>query len=527
VGPGKVGLAAIKNQDRPPVTGEAVVVEVGAAAVHADSSIARAESAIDHHAMPMVEHIRDLRDRDVTTYLSIGHKLGAAVDPELVSLLGRDLFESNTWITGDEFHASLHRSEVLAADAWGAEQSFYLVDGSSSGNHAFLLGMLRPGDEVVVSRDLHWSLLVAMIITGARPVYVAPTLDAQYDIGRGIEPAAIEDALRQHPSARLVIVVSPSFCGITSDLERIGDIAHRHGVPLYVDEAWGPHFHFHERLPVSAMASGADAAVASVHKLLPAVSQGSILHLRGTLIDRERIATAVKMMQTTSPLLPIIATLDGARRQMALEGRQHLDRVIALAEAAKHEIGAIPGIEVIDAEALGLPAQRADIAKLVLDVHALGLTGFEVEQRLNNEFSIAVELSDHRGIIANFNLGDTEASKERLLDALRSIATRAPASGASHHSRRSSGAAVAVTEQAMTPREAYFARSRSVSLEASVGLIAAELVTPYPPGIPVLAPGDLITKEKVDYLLTTYEYGRGNYGAHGASQSQIKVVDLF
>jgi arginine/lysine/ornithine decarboxylase len=493
--------------------------------VHAESATVRPKSGLDHRAMPMVEHIRDLRNRDVTTYLSIGHKLGAAVDPEILALLGRDLFESNTWITGDEFHDALHRSEVLAADAWGADQSFYLVDGSSSGNHAFLLGMVRPGDEVVVSRDLHWSLLVALIMTGARPVYVAPALDAHYDIGRGIDPGAIEDALREHPRAKLVIVVSPSFCGITSDLERIAEIAHQHGVPLYVDEAWGPHFHFHERLPVSAMASGADAAVASVHKLLPAVSQGSILHLQGTLIDRERIATAVKMMQTTSPLLPILATLDGARRQMALDGYQHLERVIALAEEAKQTIGAMPGIEVIDAEALGLDPLRADISKLVLDVHALGMTGFEVEQRLNDEFSIAIELSDHRGIIANFNLGDTEASKDRLLAALRSIAANAPAERTNQNSRRSSGAAVAVTEQAMTPRDAYFAPSRSVALDASVGLIAAELVTPYPPGIPVLAPGDLITREKVEYLLTTYEYGRGNYGARGAAESQIKVVD--
>ena len=487
---------------------------------------ARMRDPLDHHAMPMVEHIRELRDRDVTTYLSIGHKLGAAVDPEIVDLLGRDLFASNTWITGGEFHDALHRSEALAADAWGAEQSFYLVDGSSSGNHAFLLGALRPGDEVVVSRDLHWSLLVALIVSGAQPVYVAPTLDPRHDIGTGIDATAIEEELRAHPNAKLVAVVSPSFCGIASDLERIGEIAHRHGVPLYVDEAWGPHFHFHDRLPVSAMASGADAAVASVHKLLPAVSQGSILHLQGRLIDRERIATAVKMMQTTSPLLPILATLDGARRQMALHGREHLDRVIALAEQAKREITAIPGIEVIDARALGLDERRSDIAKLVLDVHALGFTGFETERRLNDEFAIAIELSDHRGIIANFNLGDTEASKDRLLAALRSIAGSSRTERVSSVSHRSSGAAIAITEQAMTPREAYFAPSRAVDLEASVGFVAAELVTPYPPGIPVLAPGDLITREKVEYLLATSEYGRGNYGAGGNAPAQIKVVDI-
>ncbi|MGH2551433.1 MAG: aminotransferase class I/II-fold pyridoxal phosphate-dependent enzyme, partial [Thermomicrobiales bacterium] len=345
--------------------------------MHATTLTDAPELILDHHQAPMVAHIRELRDRGVSPYLSIGHKVGAAADPELLDLLGRDFFESNTWITGDAFHEALHRSELLAAEAWGSQQSFYLVDGSSSGNHALLLGTLRPGDEVVVSRDIHWSLLVALILTGARPIYVAPRLDPMYDIGLGIDPDDVQTALEEHPEAKLVIVVSPSFCGVSSDLSRIAEVSHRRNVPLYVDEAWGPHFHFHGRLPMSAMASGADAAVSSIHKILPAVSQGSVLHLQGDLLDRERISTAVKMMQTTSPLLPIIATLDGARRQMALSGHEHLDRVISLSEWAKGELGAIPGIDVIGAGALKLDEQRADITKFVLDVHGMGLTGFE------------------------------------------------------------------------------------------------------------------------------------------------------
>jgi arginine/lysine/ornithine decarboxylase len=481
--------------------------------------------ALDHREMPMVDHIRELRERGVEPFLSIGHKVGAAVDPDLVDLLGPDLFASNTWITGDAFHDALHLSEILAADAWGAEESHYLVDGSSSGNHALLLGVLRPGDEVIVSRDIHWSLLVALIITGAKPIYVAPRLDPHHDIGIGIDPVDVEALLRSHPDTKLVVIVSPSFCGVAGDIAGIAEVSHRYGVPLYVDEAWGPHFHFHNRLPVSAMVSGADAAVSSVHKLLPAVSQGSVLHLQGDLLDRARISTAVKMMQTTSPLLPIIATLDGARRQMALEGAAKLDRVIALSEWAKAEIAAIPGIEVIGAAALGLDERRADITKFVLDVHGLGMTGFEVERRLNDEFAIAIELSDHRGIIANFNLGDSEESARRFVHALSSIATSAPQGRTVTDFSRSSGAAVAVTELAMTPREAYFAPSRSVNLTDAAGEVAAELVTPYPPGIPVLAPGDLITQQKIDYLFSTSDFGRGNYGARGAAPATIKIVD--
>ncbi len=288
------------------------------------ADVVSGDSMLDHRKLPMVEHIRALRERDVTTYLSIGHKLGAAVDPEIVDLLGQAFFASNTWLNGDDFHEALFKAERLGADAWGAARSFYLVDGSSSGNHAFFLATLGPGEKVIVSRDLHWSMLVSIILTGAEPIYVAPRIHPTLDIGLGISAEDVGAALERHPDARLVAIVSPSFCGIASDVAAIAQAAHAKDIPLYVDEAWGPHFHFHPALPGSALTSGADAAVGSVHKLLPAVSQGSVLHVNSELLDVERIETAVRMMQTTSPLLPILATIDGARRQMMLAGESML-----------------------------------------------------------------------------------------------------------------------------------------------------------------------------------------------------------
>jgi arginine/lysine/ornithine decarboxylase len=481
---------------------------------------------LDHRAMPMVEHIRELRRRGVTPYLSIGHRLGAAADNDIVDLLGADLFGSNTWLNADAYDAALRASEELAADAWSSSRSFYLVDGSSSGNHAFMLATLRPRDKVVISRDLHWSMLVALILTGAEPIYVAPLLDEAHDIGIGLDPADVERALNRHPEARLVALVSPSFCGVATDVAGVAAIAHAHGVPLYVDEAWGAHYHFHPSLPASAMASGADAAVASVHKLLPAISQGSVFHVQGERIDPDRLATAIRMMQTTSPLLPTVATLDAARRQMALDGERLLDRVMAIARETRRRLDDIDGFEVIGPESLGLPPERVDITKLVIDLHRTGLTGYEVERQLNDRFDIAVELSDHRGIIANLNLGDTPESADRLVTALQAVAADAPSNAGSSAASRSSGAAIAITEQAMTPRAAYFAPSRQVPLGDAVDEVAAELVTPYPPGIPVLAPGDVISREKVDYLLETYAWGRGLYGDRDAGFDRtISIVD--
>lgn len=483
-------------------------------------------SALDQRRAPMIEHIRDMRDRGIVPYLSIGHRLGDAADPEIVALLGRDLFESNTWVNAVEYEAALHDAEQLAAGAWGVDRSFYLVDGSSAGNHALFMATLRPGDKVVVSRDLHWSMLVAIILCGASPVYVTPSLNHAHDVGTGVDTSSVRRALDLHPDAKLVVIVSPSWCGVSSDLAAIADVAHARNVPLYVDEAWGPHFQFHPELPKSAMESGADASVTSVHKILPAVSQGSVLHVRGSRIDQERLATAIRMMSTTSPMLPIVASLDAARRQMALEGEERLAEVIRLSRRARTEIDAIAGISVLASEHIGLPDTRQDLTKLVIDAHRLGISGYDLESRLNQEFAIAVESADWRGIVANFNLGDTDTSVGRFVDALRAIAGTIDAPDGDLSFARATGNVLGLPDQVMSPRDAYFSATRRIPLSNAVGAIAAELVTPYPPGIPVLAPGEVITSERIDYLQAVYARGAVNYGnRHRESELSISIVD--
>jgi arginine/lysine/ornithine decarboxylase len=242
-------------------------------------------------------------------------------------------------------------------------------------------------------------------------------------------------------------------------------VAHERDVPLYVDEAWGPHFHFHQALPKSALESGADADVGSVHKLLPAVSQGSVLHVNSELLDVERIETAVRMMQTTSPLLPILATIDGARRQMALSGKTMLGEAIALANQVRERVSAIDGIEIVDAATLEIPEPSFDQLKLVIDVRGLGFSGFEVERILNDTFEIAIELSDFRGVIGTLNCGDTQASIDRLVHALIEISKSDRLVSLQATSQtRSSGSAIGITTQVMSPRDAYFARSESIDL---------------------------------------------------------------
>jgi arginine/lysine/ornithine decarboxylase len=272
------------------------------------------------------------------------------------------------------------------------------------------------------------------------------------------------------------------------------------------------------------MTSGADASVTSVHKILPAVSQGSVLHLQGERVDYNRVATAVRMMSTTSPMLPIVASLDAARRQMAISGTQLYERVLSLSDRARQEISAIGGYELLTAEALGIPERRHDRTKLVIDVHRLGLTGYDVEHQLNHQHAIAIESADWRGIVANFNIAETDESANRFVNALRSIVDGSPGQERSEIGTRATGKLLDAPVQSMLPRDAYFAHSRQVRLTESVGEVAAELVTPYPPGIPVLAPGELITADRVAYLMGIYKRGAVNYGNHHWSVDRMISV---
>ncbi|MGD9710687.1 MAG: aminotransferase class I/II-fold pyridoxal phosphate-dependent enzyme [Thermomicrobiales bacterium] len=481
----------------------------------------------------MLEAISSYQQRNMLPFSTPGHKLGTGLDPELVALYGARTFLADIPVSGgaDSIHFNWETwrlAEELGADAWGADRTFYLVNGSSTGNLATLLATIKPDDEVIVARDVHKSLLVALIHSGARPIYVAPRLHPELNIGIGIQPADIAAALARHPEARMVIVVSPSYCGVSSDLPAIARIAHERGVPLYVDEAWGPHFHFHPDLPPSAMSSGADAAVASTHKVLGAFTQSAVLHVQGARIDANRVSAAVGLSQTTSPAAFILATIDACRRQMVLYGEDLLSRTIDLATQARTRLRNIPGIGVLDGDSLGI--SDYDLTKLVIDVHGLGLTGFQVETMLREDFQINPESSDTSGVICLITIGDTQESISRLVDAFEAMSgTYGRVSSSNGHAGtalRSSGAVIAPGIQAMSPREAFFARSRAIPLRESIGEISAELVIPYPPGIPVFTPGDVITAEKLDYLIAGSQQGMYISGAADHYLETISVVDV-
>ena len=488
---------------------------------------ARSSTTLDHRRTPILEGILAYARQGIVPFSTPGHKLGIGADEELVAAFGERALRAdiplgggvgNTHFSGD----ALRLAEALAADAWGADRSYFLLNGSSAGNHALLLAAVRPGDKVIVSRDLHKSLLVALILTGARPVYVLPELHPGLNAGLGITAEQVAAALDAHPDAKLVALVSPSYCGVSSDLAGIARIAHARGVPVHVDEAWAPHFHFHPALPPSAMASGVDAAVVSTHKVLGSLTQAAVLNVRAGLIDPDRVRTAVGMAQTTSPSVLILASIDTARRQMALDGKALLDRAIALATDARRRLRALPGIRVLDGDQLGVEA--FDLTKLVVDVDGLGITGYAAEDALRNRFGVGPEMSDLVGLVFLITIGDTPESVDRLVGAFAALSREHYRGEHPRPELRSSGAIVTPSALAMTPREAYFAPARAVPLAAAAGEVSGELVIPYPPGIPVLAPGEVITDDKIAYLREGVAHGMYLSGPADPTLATIRVV---
>jgi arginine/lysine/ornithine decarboxylase len=493
-----------------------------------EHSPARQERNHDQRRAPLLEGVVAYQRQGIVPFSTPGHKLGVGADAELRAVFGERAFQSDIPLGGGvgDTHfggEALELAEALAAEAWGADRSYFLLNGSSAGNHAFMLATVQPGDKVIVSRDLHKSLLVALILTGAVPIYLEPALHPELNVGLGITPRQVAKALESHPDATLVALVSPSYCGVSSDLSGIAAIAHSRGVPVYVDEAWGPQFHFHPALPASAMASGVDGAVISTHKVLGSLTQAAVLHIREGLVDPDRVRTTVGMVQTTSPSVLVLASIDTARRQMALAGEPLLERTIALATDARRRLQALPGIGVLDGTQLGVEA--FDLTKLVVDVDGLGITGYAAEHALRHRFGVGPEMSDLVGLVFLITIGDTQQSIDRLVDAFAALSREHFRGEAQRADLRSSGVAIASSEQAMTPREAFFAPSRAIPLTASSGQVSTELVIPYPPGIPVLAPGEVITADKIAYLREGAAHGMYLSGPADPSLTTIRVVD--
>ena len=478
---------------------------------------------------PFVEAMRAYRHGHTTAFHTPGYKLGAGAPADLIEALGERFLSSDVAIAGglDDTQTSgsvLRRAEALAADAWGAERAFFTANGSSSGLQALVMTLTGLSDEIIVPRNAHKALLAGLILSGARPVWVEPLIDEVWQIAVNVPLERYATAIEAHPRARAVFVTSPSYNGYCADLAGLATLAHAAGMPLVVDQAWGAHLRFSPELPLDAMAAGADAAVISVHKQLAALSGASVVLAGGERIDAERLRTMVTMLCTTSPLSSMYLSIDAARRQMVEDGEALWGAALRLAALARERVSAIPGLSVLDRdEALRPGSVDFDPVRLTISGAGLGLSGYELERLLRSDHAIAVEAADPHNIVANITFGDSEATVDRLVNALETISSRAAAKGAGATTVESPKLPL-FTGLACSPREAFFGPSEALPLRACVGRVSAEMVVPYPPGIPVLGPGEEISSETVDYLIEAAARGAYVHGPRDLSLATLLVV---
>ena len=476
---------------------------------------------------PMFDVLMAHAKRDVVSFHCPGHKNGRSIDKELKDYTGENLYKFDVTVFDevDSLHdpvGPLKKAQELIAEAYGVKNSFFLVNGTTVGNIAMFLAACDPGDSIIVSRSSHKSIMAGIILAGVWPIWIQPKIDQNLDIIFNSTYDQIKDALDRYPEAKAVFVTSPTYNGVVTELSKIVDLCHRRGKIVLVDEAHGPHLPFNKNLPESAVEAGADLCVQSTHKILSALSQGSVLHHNSKIIDVNRVKKIVSMLQTTSPNYLTLASIDLARRQAVVSGSAMLDEVIKAAGWGRtyinNNIGSMKCLTRKEIQNLGFDL---DVTKLTVNVTKTGLSGYEIDDILAKEYNIQVDYSDIFNLVAIMGIGSNKSDVEAFVSALKDIDKK-------YHGKQKNWILQIpslATEMVMVPRDVYLSNStKRIALNKSVGHVAAQTLTPYPPGIPVLIPGERITKEICDYLIDMASKG---VRISGQETDKLKTIKVF
>ena len=461
------------------------------------------EFVIDQSRAPIYEALQNFRQMRVVPFDVPGHKHGKG-NPELAEFLGEQCvsIDVNSMKPLDNLcHpvSVIHEAEVLAADAFGAAHAFLMVGGTTSSVQTMVLSTCKRGDKIILPRNVHRSVINALVLCGAIPVYVNPEVDCKLGISLGMQREQVAKAIEEHPDAVAVFVNNPTYYGVCSDLRAIVKMAHDAGMYCLADEAHGTHFYFGDGMPVSAMAAGADMAAVSMHKSGGSLTQSSLL-LIGPRMNAGHVRKIINLTQTTSGSYLLMSSLDISRRNLAQRGRQVFSKVIQMADYAREEINAIGGYYAFGRELInGNSIFDFDPTKLSVHTRDIGLAGIEVYDLLRDEYDIQIEFGDIGNILAYLSIGDRPQELERLVSALAEIRRRFQKDSNGLMSQE-----YIAPEVVTSPQEAFYAAKRSVPLADSAGLVCSEFVMCYPPGIPILAPGERITQDILDYI----EYAR-------------------
>src|SRR5215211_6540909 len=478
---------------------------------------------------PYLDAVWGYAFRGSTRFHVPGHKGGAGADPGLQTALGTSalMVDVPADIHGIDLGPAptpFQRAEALAAEAHGAERSWFLTNGASQGNHALTLALAPLGARVVVQRNSHASIVDGLVLSGGIPTYVAPEYEHELGMAHGVAPESLATAIAAADEPRAVFIVSPTYYGMAADVGACAAVCHEAGVPLVVDQAWGPHFGFHPDLPPSALTQGADAVLTSTHKIVGSLTQSAMLHVAPTgRIDIATVGRAMRLVRSTSPSALLMASLDAARRQLAVHGEALLHEAIAAASRTRSKMAKIPGIALVDGDFVGRPGVAGwDPLRLVVDVRGTGCTGYEVAEALRRAYDVQPELATHATMVLLLGIAQSPVSLERVAGDLDEIVKRIAREGTGDALVRPTKALE--NEMAVSPRDAFLGEAEIVPVDEAVGRISCESIAGYPPGIPALLPGERVTDEVVAYLRELVDAGAR---LHGAADPEFRTLNVL
>ncbi|MFD5452905.1 aminotransferase class I/II-fold pyridoxal phosphate-dependent enzyme [Streptomyces sp. NPDC127100] len=484
----------------------------------------------DHTRAPVLEALSDYRREGRLSFTPPGHKQARGADPEVREVLGDAVFHGDVLATGgldDRLTRGrvLQRAQELMADAVHADHTFFSTCGSSLSVKAAMLAVAGPHEKLLIGRDAHKSVVAGLILSGIEPVWVDPRWDAERHLAHPPSAEDFERAFAAHPDAKGALITSPTPYGASADLRAVAEVCHRRSAPLIVDEAWGAHLPFHPDLPSWAMDAGADICVTSIHKMGSGLEQGSVFHLRGDLVPPELLGMRADLLGTTSPSALIFAGLDGWRRQMALRGKEIMGGALDLVAEVRAAVEEIDGMHVNGRDDFCGPglAHGFDPLPVVIDLDELGVSGYQAADWLREHRGVVAHLTDHRRIGTQISHGDDRETAGELLAALKDLARAAPDLDAAPRVEVPSPSELRMP-QTMLPRDAFFGPAEAVPLERAAGRIAAEMITPYPPGIPAVLPGERLTEPVLRYLRSGLEAGMFLPDPSDPSLETVRVV---
>ncbi|MGT2895222.1 aminotransferase class I/II-fold pyridoxal phosphate-dependent enzyme [Streptococcus entericus] len=479
---------------------------------------------LDQNRAPIYQGLVNLRKKRIVPFDVPGHKRGRG-NPELVELLGEKCvgIDVNSMKPLDNLGhpvSIIREAEELAAEAFGAAHAFLMIGGTTSSVQSMILATCKAGDKIILPRNVHKSAINALVLCGAIPIYVEMSVQPQIGIALALETDRLAAAIAEHPDAVAVLVNNPTYYGICSDLRALTELAHAHGMTVLVDEAHGAHLGFTDHLPLSAMEAGADMAAVSMHKSGGSLTQSSLL-LVGEGVNAEYVRQIINLTQSTSASYLLLSSLDISRRNLALRGQASFERVIEMAEYARREINAIGGYYAYGKELIdGVTVHDFDVTKLSVYTQGIGLTGIEVYDLLRDEYDIQIEFGDIGNILAYISIGDRLQDIERLVGALADIKRLYARDG----SDLIAGEYIQ-PQLVLSPQEAFYAKRKRLPLASAVGQVCGEFVMCYPPGIPLLAPGERVTQDIVDYIQFAKERGCSLQGTEDPDVEMINVIE--